>query len=393
MSSSAAKSLTAYIDTTELFQRYLMHTKEWAELLERAQRGQVKLVFPEVVLQEAERQYIESLDKTVAADMKHRRTLTVQGFESVEQYLAPQRETLASNYRATVERKIEDVAGEILPLPKASHQDMLNRAKFRRKPFNASGKGYQDALVWHSILEHLTAHVKEFLDNPPALVTDNHSDYCETPGRLAQELQAEVAEIAEGLALEHSASIRDLIEQLRQRYEAEDLARRQRVLLQTVIVADDQDFDDSAVELDTRITQAVEGAASELLGQPVKNWDDEQDRESALVINYALPDELSDASIEEVEIVPNSLDYQAHEHYEGDTLALTATVEATVKLDGFITKADYYMMEDDSIEVYDDDWNDHSMWVGLERTMQLTFNLITIGEVVESVQFEGAEIV
>jgi hypothetical protein len=239
----------------------------------------------------------------------------------------------------------------------------------------------------------MRANAAEMAANPPALVTNNHSDFCEESGKLHADLLEDVHQISPSLDVEHFASLRDLLTDLRERFKAADQAHRYAGLFSVDEREAFASFADEARELDAAITRAVEGCAAELVGRRVVNWQELASRDSALQVASLLPDGLSEATITDVGLVPNSLDSQPHDWFDGDTVALSATVEAEVSLEGFMTKADYYVLDDDSISVNDADWNDHYMEVGLDRAIQLSFNLLVIGCAVESIEFEGAEVV
>lgn len=80
--------------------------------------------------------------------------------------------------------RINDVAlrhGFIfLPYPQVSHKELVERELAGLKPFrkrqkgqkSQKGQGYRDALLWHSVLEHLKEH-----GEPIAFVTDNSNDF------------------------------------------------------------------------------------------------------------------------------------------------------------------------------------------------------------------------
>ena len=40
----------------------------------------------------------------------------------------------------------------IIPYPSTSHKDLVSRDLARKRPFQESGKGYRDALIWESLL-------------------------------------------------------------------------------------------------------------------------------------------------------------------------------------------------------------------------------------------------
>lgn len=67
-----------------------------------------------------------------------------------------------------------------LPYPQVSHEDLVERELAGLRPFR-DGRGYRDALLWFSVLEHLKEH-----GEPIAFVTKNSNDFGK--GRLHADL-------------------------------------------------------------------------------------------------------------------------------------------------------------------------------------------------------------
>src|ERR1051325_7544821 len=116
-----------------------------------ARRGlDVRLAIPEVVLREVLNAIRE--ESAAAAARADREIQAYASWTKAEVSL------LASRLDADVETAQERFRKElrendvrVLPLPELSHADLLSRDLARRKPFN-QGKGYRDALIWHSVL-------------------------------------------------------------------------------------------------------------------------------------------------------------------------------------------------------------------------------------------------
>lgn len=221
-------------------------------------------------------------------------------------------------------------------------------------------------------------------------MTGNKKDFCSKSGELDGELLYEVATIHPDLKLRHAPSIRELVEEFRAQFEVEDREHRQSLLVAAVEeYGGHDDLEPQAAQLEQAISDAVSAAAGNLVGESVTGWK-EDDRHVGLTIGEAMPEGLSEATIETVEVTTNSLDYQVHDRYDGDTVALTVTVDATMTLDGFIEKAVFYANDDPTFEVHDSDWNDHVMWVSAPCTARLTFNVIAVGTQVQDTVLEGA---
>lgn len=83
-----------------------------------------------------------------------------------------------------------DFSAEILPLPDIAHSKILKRAIDRRKPFDAKGKGYQDTMIWLSLVQA----IQKFHFRHVAFVSNNSKDFCDGDGKLAQDLQDDLKE-------------------------------------------------------------------------------------------------------------------------------------------------------------------------------------------------------
>lgn len=90
-----------------------------------------------------------------------------------------------SNYRNELNNRIKQLGIGIIPYPNTGHKIMVARELGKKKPFKDSTKGYRDALIWDSVMEHtqkyssncgiifLTANSKDFADKDKK---DLHTD-------------------------------------------------------------------------------------------------------------------------------------------------------------------------------------------------------------------------
>ena len=86
---------------------------------------------------------------------------------------------------------MSDAGGKILPIPDTPHARLIDKATARRRPFDAKGDGYRDALVWDSLLELL-----ELGPDPAVLISNDHAAFSakkEQP-QLASDLVDELRE-------------------------------------------------------------------------------------------------------------------------------------------------------------------------------------------------------
>lgn len=157
---------------------------------EAVAKGAFELFVPDVVLQELDKQFGARSKKVVreinAAIAERADELSQLGLERPSRMTRD--ESDVSDYRASLERRITDVGGVVLPMP-ADLSVAVTWAVHRRKPFKQSGEGLQDATIWLSVLELAGARAGEIV-----LVSDNAKDFGkgdDQPG-LADELRADL---------------------------------------------------------------------------------------------------------------------------------------------------------------------------------------------------------
>jgi len=137
-------------------------------------RTQAELCIPTVVLEEAAnlvRKSIEEANVKLAAaqrltgDEKRYRKLDVKaGLET---------------YRTSLDALLKHLNARVLPYPSVSHEDLVRKALVPNKPFMSSGKGYQDALIWFSVLE-----LAQSCDEEISFISANWRDWCHSKEEL-----------------------------------------------------------------------------------------------------------------------------------------------------------------------------------------------------------------
>ena len=164
------------IDTCILFSDRELRGRVFATLDAASDTGAL-LYVPQVVVEELVAQYKRQNGIHEREAEKALRKLRSLGIAAPIQPIDVRKmfELKRTHYRRDLELRLGQVA-EVLPTPSASHVDVLLKAVNRRKPFDEKGKGYQDCLIWFSVLD-LVARVKE----PVLLLTANTSDFCQKP--------------------------------------------------------------------------------------------------------------------------------------------------------------------------------------------------------------------
>ncbi len=349
------------VDTTEFHSSPLLDGSGWPQMLARSRQGAIGLVVSEVSIREAGRQFRRKAAKAERDLGSEAATLRGLGI-SVEydaEALDSGVERAGQGYEERLRQRLTEHGATILPLPDVSHDDLLERDLATRKPFNESGKGYRDSLIWEALLEYLA-------EAPPGqevvLVTGNSKDFAESKENPA--IAATLAEEVADLGRHHSVErVPSLVEALR--------------LAMLVPVFDA--FDHPSHSIEATVRDAVLAAADELAGTDIDSPE-----------LLGLPPQLSDVSIQEVQARAESFFYEVYDELDFDTLLIKASLEGEVEFDGFIDKGDFPRYEAE-LSVWDGDWNATTMWVTATSQATLSFDVTVIGTEIEEIRLDYIE--
>lgn len=157
-------------------------------LLQASRDGKLKLAVPEVVVQELVAHQRAAFEQHIC----HMR----KAFDAMGPYLdeaaatapaLPSADELAERYEEALCERVLEADGLIPSLPTVSHDELLQRAAAKRRPFSGHDTGYRDALLWHTTLE-LTAEYEK------VLFCTNDKDFLDKadPPRFHSALQADL---------------------------------------------------------------------------------------------------------------------------------------------------------------------------------------------------------
>ena len=145
---------------------------------------------PEVVMLELDKQFAQRSRKVVREINKavgaHKGELAALGMAVPEGMTVD--EDAVNDYRERLEKRLAKAGAKILPVPE-DLSPALEWAVHRRKPFKQTGEGFQDAVIWLSILE-LASQRSESI----AFVSSNSKDFAEpdSDSKLAIDLRRDL---------------------------------------------------------------------------------------------------------------------------------------------------------------------------------------------------------
>jgi hypothetical protein len=378
------------VDTTTTKTDPTISSVRWIQLLSLSALGRVRLIVPEVVVRETLR-HREREAAVVAAGVaaqrdKLARTLKkASELEMAVDMRAPAAATAdprTADASQRLRQKLAEVDAEIAPLPEVSHEELLDRDLAEGKPFTSTGKGYRDALVWHTLREVASA-----VPGTVFFVTANTNDFCEDAARLHPDLVAQL-----GHAAGRIRWIRDLETLLQQPELAVfvgELARTPEELAEYIADADEDEFNERTPVAEL-IERAVVSAAEDLAGEPACT--PASDEYGIDFTGFDLPEGLTDAHVDLVEPdYPGAIDWQTYETYEGETLLVVATVIAAVRLTATVHRGDFAALDHHAIEVLDWTGGSAAVAAAIDARLQFQVRVEAGAGVVGDIEFEAAE--
>lgn len=314
-----------------------------------------EIFIPEVVIDEIVKQYDEKAEEYINSFNKALKKLSELSTSPITQTPIDAKGFI-SNYRNELNNRIKQLGIGIIPYPNTGHKIMVARELGKKKPFKDSTKGYRDALIWDSVMEHtqkyssncgiifLTANSKDFADkNKKDLHADLIAD-CVSNGipTTSIRLVTDIQNFIDNEIILRSTELKEKFNQLQQDGGLGDIDFIQ--LIQDYISKDMLDNLISSNDFDS-----YSGYAPGLYENP----------------------EIT--SIEKV-----SCSFNTIREISSDTILIQSEVSVQVDLDCFIFRADLPLIDDSKFPtIIDYEWNDHYILASDSATFKFQFNILT----------------
>lgn len=314
-----------------------------------------EIFIPEVVIDEIVKQYDEKAEEYINSFNTALKKLSDLSTSPIAQTPIDAKGFI-SNYRNELNNRIKQLGIGIIPYPNTGHKIMVARELGKKKPFKDSTKGYRDALIWDSVMEHtqkyssncgiifLTANSKDFADkDKKGLHTDLIAD-CISNGipPTSIRLVTDIQNFIDNEIILRSTELKEKFNQLQQDGGLGDIDFIQ--LIQDYISKDMLDNLISSNDFDS-----YPGYAPGLYENP----------------------EIS--SIEKV-----SCSFNTIREISSDTILIQSEVSVQVDLDCFIFRADLPLIDDSKFPtIIDYEWNDHYVLASDSATFKFQFNILT----------------
>jgi hypothetical protein len=387
--------ITVIVDTTVTFVDVLMKSTRWMQLLTLCAKSQVRLVVPDVVMRETARHWEDQAAEAIqtARQRVERISKSIEVFDDLGLDASQLPDTIAVTTSADREQFHDAMRQRLLGLrvdlrgipDHVRIETILARDLDRKKPFDSTGKGFRDALIWETtkqvVLESADGDLIFF-------VTNNSKDYGDSSGALAPELLEEVHEAA-GI-LVWVKDLDDLMSSEQMAPLETSLTRSDAELALFVAAASKPNEPDYAPpSIGQVVRDAVLSAMDDLVSDDVETANETTSGHD--FTELMIPSELESLSISSIHADDSTLTWQTYETYDDTTLLIRAEVVADVELDGFAYKYDAVHM--DQLHISDWDWNDHMAHVTISVRPRLIFQVrLEQGmDAAEECKLEGVE--
>lgn len=175
---------TIVLDTNELTKDFMLAGLKYQLFEHLTHLGWAAVYIPSTVLEELIANHARAV-ANAGADLarlnRQRRHLGLAAAEATPE---------SARYPDYIKARLDErLSFHVMPWPSVPHRALVERAVARRPPFNGSGGGYRDALVWADVVELASS------GQDVALVSMDKA-FAGDDGTLAPELQAEIEPLA-----------------------------------------------------------------------------------------------------------------------------------------------------------------------------------------------------
>lgn len=357
-------ALLAILDTNAVFSDRAFRGGVTGRLLALSRRGLITLAVPEVVLLEVARQHrteiLGRIDQLTQLPRKVEEAARVLELDAWEVWVSSplvsfDSEQIWTSYQTSLRTRLDDARVEVLPIPAVDHKDLLERDLGGRAPFDSSGKGYRDALIWHSILEHLQSTDCERI---VFITNDNDFGVNGLDASLRSELPPDATELEVMTSVKQlldDPMIKQLESKLREQLENPPDPSREEL-------EPDPAWARNASLVETAVQAAVEGIYHQWV-----------EITTATRTGLGIADEIDDLELEDA-YTDSDADFEWNPYEQLDTTLLAqASIDASATFSGTVVKSDAAVLADD--DIYVEEWDHNTAQVTFERDVRLVFDL------------------
>jgi predicted nucleic acid-binding protein len=342
------------LDTNAIFGDFNFKKPIVTILLEELKQGKLRLFIPEVVQEEVINQFRQGLEKAqnnIQSGLRAIRELTTEPMESLlATDFIP---TELDNYRKRLAALFSEYGIEAIPIPQTNHHFLVQKAMLKKKPFNASEKGYRDSLIWENIKSLISAEDEEIASSPELVfITDNHTDFL-SGDQLHEDLIAELEQQAlQTESIKVFRNLKDFTDNMVELYEVQADIFKDRINNDVF-----WNFELKAIITSYLDKEYVDHKVGDFeFIYPGDYMDDERE-----ITAYHDDFTLQDLAVKKL---------------NAEEFVVELRIDVLTELEFFIDKSDYYSSRDNDYHIIEGDWNRHVMLVGGTDTLSFDVTLI-----------------
>lgn len=362
--------LTVIIDTNVWDRSRAGTTSAWKRLRRLSRDGEVRVVIPAVVrleierhIRRARRKGLKAITDAVRQELVHSDPGLAMQISEAADANSDVEDIVSTHFESLTTDRI------VFPdFPAVSHRTLVGMDLAELQPFDSKGRGYRDALIWHTVLAEATRH------DELVLITEDVRDFCEG-GSLDRGLSKDLLDqIPSSAEIDHFVSLNHFLEA---RFPTEIQGALEAERPQAAPRDEGEYADFFAIDPTATAARTLAGLLSgELTGLEVARGNLEHFIVTDLLIdNLDIPSQLDEElTIVHAEPDLGSFHWQLVDHYQTELL-IEASFDVETVLDGYISKVDYAGLtstESAALAVMDADWNDHVMWIQIPVDLRVT---------------------
>lgn len=341
------------LDTNIIFNDFHLKGAKIKSLCESVKLTGDTVHIPKVVVDESVNKYWEKIlecKSVIDREMSNFKRLTgrVVGDNPISKEFTLEE---LRQYKDIFKNRLRELGINIIPYPSISHEVLVKRDLARKKPFQETGKGYRDALIWESVKSICEKSLSLF-ENPKIIfVNKNHKDFCEK-GLLHPDLKEDL--VNNGINEDYVRVIEDIDVFIK-----EYIKPKQNILknIQEKLNTNKQY---NKIDLNTEINNRI----TDFLLH--REFDHE---ESPFGQEFENP---SVVGVDEPSFIVTEVRQISEEE-----ILVEVTIEVNCEFDFFIFKSDAICMEEDELlYIWDSDWNKHYMAASKTMPIRLKATLI-----------------
>ena len=357
------------LDANVFIADYWLRSPSFVLLRDFLRKANATLVIPKVVFEEVLNHHKEDLEKVkegIRRELRNASRLVrnIKGQDGSVRAIIQR--CVEDPYEKFLAAELEGLNARIPDYGDIPHALVVRRDLRRRKPFQESGKGYRDTLLWETIVRDCVQK-----EATAVFITQNTRDFCDPTGGLHKDLELDV--LAKKTANARVVLCKDL-PTFTDTYIVPYMRKRRDF---AVLVQNDKvpglNLKDVCEQNNDALVEALNKSPSVMIGNPGV-YEPEVD-------GVETPTEVRVVEASEV---------------SGSLLLVVFEFHADVAFIYFLPHSEYFAMSDDEsskIAVLDAEWNEYVMRVETVTTVvfrcRLTFN--SNAREVESFEVEGVE--